>query len=389
MFVSKDKPRSRREFLRVAAAGCAAALAACGGGQSPSSSPAAAKAEAPASVPPSVPAPSTISSAAAGKPVASSSVAASTKPAASPVSSTAKPTAKKLTVAYTSLAATNMPIWMAKDIGALDGSPVPIDLQYFNTGSVATKALISNDIDVLLQGAAAMIAANLNGNVDLVYIGSFINHSSASLHVAKNIKSAADLKGKLVGSDQPGTAVNFQTTRILASLGLQPTDVQLRPLGGSAAQLPVLISGQIQAATLSPPFAFQAESQGYLPLANAYEIPFLDVGVVVSRARINELKPALLTLLAGSRRGAQVFASQPDVALKVMKEFTKEEDATTLQKTYDFYKSKSSFQADLQPSLPAIQGMLEFLGNSSLPEAKAAKPEQFVDNRLLAELPKP
>jgi hypothetical protein len=46
------------------------------------------------------------------------------------------------------------------------------------------------------------------------------------------------------------------------------------------------------------------------------------------------------------------------------------------------------FQEDQQPTLEGIQAMLEFLGNTSMPAAKTAKAEQFVDTRILSRMAK-
>ncbi|MFI5268566.1 MAG: ABC transporter substrate-binding protein, partial [Chloroflexota bacterium] len=206
-------------------------------------------------------------------------------------------------------------------------------------------------------------------------------------NVAPSIKSAADLKGKVVGSDQPGTISEFQIVSMLSELGLRPSDVILRPLGGSAVRISSLLAGQVQAAGLNPPFSFQAEGEGYKLLANLYKPPVLDLGAVVLRSRIDELTAALVPFVEGCREGVRAFNKQPELAIKVMQQYTKESDSDILRKTYDLYKDSVPFQEDQQPSLEAIQAMLEFMGNT-IPAAKTAKAEQFVDTRIVSRMAK-
>jgi len=130
------------------------------------------------------------------------------------------------------------------------------------------------------------------------------------------------------------------------------------------------------------------EAKGYRPLANLYKEPFLDVGTIVLRSRIDELAPALVAFVDACRDGVRPFNNQPDLALKVMQQYTKETDQDILHKTYDLFRSTTPYQEDQQPPLDGLQQMLDFLGNTTLPKAKTAKAEQFVDNRILAQLPK-
>jgi hypothetical protein len=150
-------------------------------------------------------------------------------------------------------------------------------------------------------------------------------------------------------------------------------------------------SGQIVAGQLSPPLCFQAEAKGYRSIANSYKVPYQSVGVAVRRSRLEELGPALVPFLQGYQAGIKAFNTQRDLAIKLMSQFTKETDAAILQRTYDFYRTDTGFQEDLQPTLEGLQSMLNFLGDPSLGNAgveaaRTAKPDQFVDRRLLNQL---
>src|SRR5712692_7637790 len=182
---------TRRRFLGLACTvSASAALIACGGASS--STPAAAS-------------------------------ALSGKPAASAASASKSTSGLKLTVVYTAPVAQNMPVWMAEATHGFADRNLTVEMQSME-GSLATKAMVAKEMDVLLQGAIGMIGASLNGNVDLVYVASEINHSGATLNVAPGIQSGADLKGKVIGDDQPGTISDFQTLTMLKQLGLQPGD---------------------------------------------------------------------------------------------------------------------------------------------------------------------
>jgi len=133
------------------------------------------------------------------------------------------------------------------EITITGGNPLKGRIAVRGAKNLATKAMVAKEMDVLLQGAIGMMVASLNGGVDLVYVASVINHSGATLNVAPEIRSAADLKGTIVGDDQPGTISDFQTLTMLSQLGLKAADVTLRALGSSPVRTSSLLAGQVQA----------------------------------------------------------------------------------------------------------------------------------------------
>ncbi len=340
-------------------------LAACGGAAAP----------APASQPASTPA----SAAASAKPAA-----ASAKPAAPSASPSGRPT---LNVAYgTGSSATFSPLWLADATHAFENHGVNVNLKFIQS-SVSTAALLSKEVDLVTVSAAPVLTADINGQVDEVYIGSIFNSNTAVLFAAPSIKNANDLRGKIVGSDKPGTPTDFFVRLMLNKLQLKPTDVQLRGYGGSEVTTPGLLAGQIDAASSTPPITFQLQAKGYNQLSDTYGDPYLANGYIALRSRLDELAPALPGYLQGIRDGIHVFNEQPDLTKKVLADYSKETDQTVIQKTYDFYKDpKHAFDESLLVRDNTLQTMLDYLGDTTVPAAKNAKPPQFYDMRFVKQI---
>jgi len=390
-----ERPITRRSFLNLAsvAAGAVAAagvLAACGGAAAPASS-----AAAPASPSSAAPKPSAAAStAASAKPAGSAaasakpagSAAASGKPAASPAAGASAGPVPALTVVYVVTAATQSCLWMADEIGAFDKYNTKVNLKFIES-AVAVKALVAKEVEVVMQSATAIINANLNGNADLTYVGSVSNHPQGEVVAEASIKTPADLKGKIIGTDKPGTTTDYYTKLALKLMGMQPTDVQFRPIGSGDIVLQALLSGQLPAGTMTPPQSFAAEAKGFNVLQTTFKEEYQGNGAIVQRARMNELAPALKGFLAGVRDGVKAFNEQPDKAKQIIAKYAKIDDPQVLERTYQFHQTSNPFSKDLHPTLPGIQAMLDFLAENGLPEAKNAKPEQFVDLTLLNQLP--
>src|SRR4030081_647668 len=289
--------------------------------------------------------------------------ACTTAPAAQPTTPAKPATLPKLTVSYGSPVGSFAALWMAKAIGAFDKYGISVDIQYIETAT-AVPAMVANNVDAQEVSAASIITADANGDLDLVMIGAALNHPILGLYAVPEITNAEQLRGKIVATDKPGTPTDYAARLSLSLLGLQPTDVDLRIVGSAAEVTPAMLSGQVPAGVVAPPQSFQVEAKGFHLLQSIFDQPYQNVGVVAKRSRLDELAPGLKPLLASVRDGILAWNAQPDLAMKVIDDYAKIGDADILRKTYEFYTKSAPFEPSLQPTLPGIQTMMNFLAPS-------------------------
>ncbi|HVA25075.1 MAG TPA: ABC transporter substrate-binding protein [Chloroflexota bacterium] len=372
---------NRRAFLHLSGLlAVGGLLEACGSAAAPAASSAAPPA--PSSAAPAPSKPAAASAPASAKPAPSAAASASAKPAASAAgSAAAKPGSPKLIVTYGAPVGSFAPLWMAQAIGAFDKYGVSVDMRFVETNTAVT-AQIAKEIDVQEVSAAPVITVDVNGNQDLVIIASALNHPILSLYALPSITNAAQLKGKAVGSDKAGTPVDYATQLALSLLGLKPTDVQLEPLGPTGV-IAGLLSGQIPAGVIAPPDSFRAEAKGFKVLQDIISQPYQNVALVARKSRLDELSPGIKPLISAYRDGIAACFTQPDLFNKVQSQFAKVTDPNILKKNYDFYTKTAPYQKDMQPTLPGIQAMIDFLAQGVAPKAKGHKAAEFVDLRFL------
>ena len=231
--------------------------------------------------------------------------------------------------------------------------------------------------------AVPLINASLRG-FDVVFVAGLLNTMIWDLYARPEIKSAEQLKGKIVGTERPGSPVAYGTLVALRKLGLTAKDVQLRILGGSEQITAALLTGQIVAGAAAPPVSFQLDRAGFHSMATTLDQPYQNVGVVMRRARMDELAPRLVPLLRAVRAGIDRYYSDKTFTMKVIAKYTKEKDPDIIDRTYEFYR-KAGFKRELMISEPGIQGILDFL-SETVPEAKKAVPAQFFDDRFVRQL---
>src|SRR3990170_8792535 len=132
----------------------------------------------------------------------------------------------KLRIAYVALSGVMAPVWMAAESGAFKSESLEVALIYIDARS-AIAALVANEVDALEISAPGMIPAALAGG-DVTMIAGLLNKMIFSFHAQKEIKSAEQLRGKIVGGDRVGTANDYGLRVSLSLMGLKPErDVQL------------------------------------------------------------------------------------------------------------------------------------------------------------------
>ena len=289
---------------------------------------------------------------------------------------------RPLRVAYLSTSATMASVWMAKEMGGFIKEGLDIEVLTMGSSS-PIPALLANEIDVVQVSAAPVLTAALRG-IDVTFIAGLLNTMIWDFYVRPEIKTVEQLKGKIIGTDRPATPVNYGTLVALKKLGLTPKDVQLRALGSGPQIVAAFYAGQIAGGVGSPPASFKMERDGFRSMVSLIGEPYQNVGLVVRKARMDDLAPRLVPLLRAVRAGIERYYSDKPFAMKVIGKYTKETDQDVLDRSYEFYK-RAGFRRELVTSEPGLQGILDFL-SESIPEAKSAKPAQFFDDRFVRQV---
>lgn len=289
---------------------------------------------------------------------------------------------RPLRIAFLFTSGTMASLWMAKESGGFAREGLEVEMVSMSS-ALAMPALIANEVDVIQVSAVPVITASLRG-FDVAFISGMLNTMVWDLYARPEIKTAEQLRGKIVGTERPGTPVAYGTLVALRKLGLGAKDVQLRILGGTAQIAAALQTNQVAAGALGPPVSFQIERAGFRSLATTVDQPYQNVGLVVRKSRMEELAPRLVPLLRAVRTGIDRYYSDKPFALKVIPKYTRDSDPDIIERTYEFYR-KAGFKRELMISEPGMQGILDFM-SETMPETKKAAPAQFFDDRFVRQL---
>jgi NitT/TauT family transport system substrate-binding protein len=168
--------------------------------------------------------------------------------------------------------------------------------------SIIAAALSNGEIQfTTATGTAA--GASLRG-FPFKIVAYFSTRLVDSLVVKPQIKSVADLRGKIVGIDAPGASTHVITTLILRKYQVDPDkEAKVLAVGDEDVRLQHLKLGHIDAAMLGPQGVVLARRAGLktlLDVADELDLPF--VGMATTTAVIERQRADLKKFLSASVR---------------------------------------------------------------------------------------
>jgi NitT/TauT family transport system substrate-binding protein len=276
-------------------------------------------------------------------------------------------------------------LMLARDLGLFKTQDLDVDLVFFDSGTESMQALVGGRVPIHVGGASAVVNAALAG-ADAVLIAGFVNAFAYSLVVVPEIATPADLKGKALGVNRFGSSHDFATRLLLTRFGLRPDrDVTLLQLGASSARLAAMQARSIHGALLEPGSLAVARRLGFTELADVARlgVRYPLEAVAVPRASARAHPETLRRFLRGLLLGIHAFRTRPDDARWCIRTYLKVEDPEVLGAVYAAY----SPLVEPRPFVPleGVQTVLDELASRN-PQARAARPEDFVDMGLLKEI---
>jgi NitT/TauT family transport system substrate-binding protein len=295
-----------------------------------------------------------------------------------------------LNVAYTSATATRAPLWIAKEMGLFEKYGVDIRLIYIRAGSPSISALVSGDVQVSSDPAAAAVIAAARG-APVVVIGTY-GLASYRLVAHPSIASAQHLKGKTIASVRPGSGPDALLHRFLPKLGLVPgKDVAILPTGISESNRRItgMLQGNYDATLASWDNIVQMDLLGQK--INVIADP-ADFGVRTSVSDFTSTRPVVRERRATVKAFFRAFIEASwlgrrdrDLAFRIFRKYLKVEDPRLLD---SMYKNYLGIRNPLKPYPldDALEADIEYLSKTLVPELKGQSAADFIDASLLREI---
>jgi NitT/TauT family transport system substrate-binding protein len=188
-------------------------------------------------------------------------------------------------------------------------------------GNVATVALANGHIDFSLN-----ISPVLNGamqGLGTKLVAALNTRPLFALVVRPEIRSASDLKGKVLAVSSFGNTQAILTEKHLQHLGLKKGEYQLLAMGATPARIAALERNIAQGSLMPLPTNVQLENRGYRLLGNTAEFVINPIaGLGVQEGRIKKDPDLIKRVLRATLRSLQLLQSNPSETVPILMNWT-------------------------------------------------------------------
>ncbi len=291
----------------------------------------------------------------------------------------------RLRIGYAARAVAHSVPYVAKEAGFFAEEGINAEIIH-TAGSIAPMALVANEVDMTIMSAYLMIPVSTQSR-DVVMVGGFSRYATMVLVARPDIKSAQDLKGKIVGIQRPGDAYEKSARFALRHIGLDADkDIKMLALGSNDVMWSALNTGRVSATVLSPPGTLFARKAGMNFMVDLTDLKLEYQGsTITTRRSLIQKNPQLVTrALRAIVRGVHLFKTRKEETIRILSKFLGTRDPEGLNESWEY--------AAKMPAKPyavesAVQAVLDHLAEGQ-PKYAQYKPAEFIDARPLSEIDK-
>jgi ABC-type nitrate/sulfonate/bicarbonate transport system substrate-binding protein len=254
-------------------------------------------------------------------------------------------------------------------------------------GEKLIEALHDGTADMGHVATPFLITAALKGS-DAVAIATEFNNPIYSLIAKPEIKTYADLKGKLLGVAAETGSITISIRKLLAMHGLQAGDYQAKFVDGTPDRLSCLTAGDCVAVPLGQPQDFVAMRQGYRLLGLSTEaVPeFLYTVTAARRSWASQNQDTVVRFVRGLANAFRFIrdpAKRNDVVRSIVETtgFAEANARLTLSLYFEPERKVLPLRGEINPK--GLAAAIAFMGEAGILKAPLPAPERFVDLRYL------
>lgn len=278
--------------------------------------------------------------------------------------------------------------WIAEEAGLFRNHNLEFPLVYIGSSPLATAAMLGGDAHVMIDGGLGTTRAFVQGNTDLVFIGGIKNTLTQSILAKPEIKSLEDLRGKKVGVTRMGSTTHYFAVEAFRRKGMEAgRDYTVIQTGGAPEMHAALVSGAIDAGTMTAPWNVRAISQGfhYVVYGPDLRIPQVATSFITRRSLIARQSQTLARFMRAMAQAAKILHTDRDFTYKVLAKQLRVQDRKILDAAYN--DEIKVLEPRLELKMEALQAIFDDVAQVD-PRAKRVSSQDVVDLRYIEEMEK-
>ena len=216
-----------------------------------------------------------------------------------------------------------------------------------------------------------------------------------SLLAKPGIKSMKDLKGKLISLGGAKDITRIFVEQMLEPNGVKPGEFDMTFAGATSARFSALQAGAVDAAILTPPFNFHAQTAGFTLLGHTVEyvdMPFAGISVNTNWAAANKDTAEKLITVYNDSMAWLYDPKNRDEAVEILMKVSKIKK-DDVEKAYDFLIGGKYFEPTGKVSRSRLNKLVDalktlgrypagFLGRDPVPAGRHADRQLTCSTRL-------
>ena len=288
-----------------------------------------------------------------------------------------------------------LPMYLARDTAIFDRNGLKIAWTDPGSNDKSLAALKKGEADIAVVSSNQAIINIATGGAPMTFVGNTGYNFSVFL-AAGSIKSAAELKGKKIGTASPGTTPDQLTRVALRRLGIDPEkEVTLVPFDEerSTERVNSLFTGQVSGIMITADTLYELEKTGQInnfnKLTDNRQLKIYAGGggdYAVATSFLRNRRDDVKKFMAGICAGIAVARKDKAKALEFVAKSGRGLDSAKIEYLYKLYIT------DVIPARPylKIEGIELGIQMAGLmtPSARALKAQELVDAALVPELEK-
>jgi len=274
-------------------------------------------------------------------------------------------------------------LWAAWRLKYFEREGLDVEVVLMRGTAPVVQAMIAGSVSAALVANDGPIAAVEQG-IDIVMVAA----SSKITHMligGKNYKTYEDLRGSTIGSSTLTSGTAFVLRRTLKLKGLEyPRDYKLLNVGGTTSAFAAMSAGQISAAMLAVPNAFQAQEAGFNVIGRVADVlpGYLLSCYSVRRSWAEKNRPLVVRFLKAVVRAKKWFEQDRKAATEFLaKEF--QLTPSTADRGLDYYLTHQAWPPELEIDIDGLKSVVDIYAEQTAMKGPAPNPEKYVDSSYL------
>ena len=295
------------------------------------------------------------------------------------------PLPQKVTVSYSSIAGSFLPLFVAAEQGLVAKHGLDVEVTFVASGTTSIQSLLAGEVQFNVTSGAEPTAAYLGGAPTRIVIG-WIPTFAALFMVHPSITAPEQLRGQTIGITRFGGQPHVAARLALKAWGMDPDDdVQYLQMGGVGEIMAGTQSGAVAGGVYSPPTNVRARKLGLRMLGDLSQmgIPYQGSVLVGLQPYLEANPEAIRRIVRAMLEGIKVSLADDEATRTALARYTRTEDPELLDETITYYRG--IVQRAPYPTLAGLQTVLDDLAEDE-PRARTIQPQEIVNTTALEQL---